>query len=152
MIDIYYFGKLKNKNIKKSINYYKKLSDNKLNININKIKEEKSNNLKKRKSKEMKRLKNRIQKDNNYTFILDEKGKNYTSNMLIKKINGKLKRGKGVSFYIGNFYGIDTDILKMGDKILALSNLTFNHEIVLLILMEQIFRLKNEMFGGSYQK
>jgi 23S rRNA (pseudouridine1915-N3)-methyltransferase len=57
---------------------------------------------------------------------------------------------KNVIFLIGGAYGIDETVLKRADYTWSLSQLTFPHQLVRLILAEQIYRactiLKNEKY------
>ena len=152
MIDIYFFGKIKNKNLKKLINYYEKLVSRNLRINYKSIKESKNSNIDNKKKEESKRALAKIEKDRNYVVVLDEKGKLYSSNGLVKIVNNRLKRGTHISFYIGNYYGFEKKVKDKADLLLSLSNLTFNHELSMLILLEQLYRIENKIFGGSYHK
>ncbi len=152
MIDIYYFGKIKNKNINKLIKYYKKLSSRNLKIKLKNLKEEKESNLKKKKKKELKRVQNKIKKDKNYSIILDYRGRIITTEKFSDKINNKLKHGRHLSFYIGNYYGFDENTLKKADMVLSLSRMTFNHELAILLLVEQVYRANSIIFGGNYHK
>ncbi|TYB32028.1 MAG: 23S rRNA (pseudouridine(1915)-N(3))-methyltransferase RlmH, partial [Candidatus Mcinerneyibacterium aminivorans] len=111
MININYFGSIKNKQIKKLINYYKQLSSRNLKINMQRMKEVKSSNIKEKKKKELNKLRKKIIKDKNYTFVLDYRGRILTTEKFAEKIDSKLKHGKHVSFYIGNYYGIDENTL-----------------------------------------
>lgn len=81
----------------------------------------------------------KIKKDD-YTILLDERGKMASNEELagiIKDGNGKYKR---IVFIIGGAYGVDDTLRKNVNYILKLSDLIFPHEIVRLILSEQIYR------------
>jgi len=45
-----------------------------------------------------------------------------------------------VNFIIGGAYGLDTSILKRADRRISLSPLTFSHQLVRLVLLEQLYR------------
>ena len=82
-------------------------------------------------------------------ILLDEHGATYTSvewsNWLTKKSN---EFSKWV-FVIGGAYGIDQSLLKKGHCI-SLSEMTFNHQMVRAILLEQLFRAMTIQAGTSY--
>lgn len=81
------------------------------------------------------------------TYILDEKGQQLTSEGFAQL----LKPTEDIAFIIGNFHGIDESIKKKG-KLLALSKLTFTHEMARLFLVEQIYRGFNILNNTSYHK
>ncbi len=51
---------------------------------------------------------------------------------------------------IGGAYGLSHEILNHSKARLSLSPLTFNHQLVRLILVEQLFRCLNILYGGDY--
>lgn len=86
---------------------------------------------------------------NDIIIALDENGKLMSSSELASLIERKLITGsKNLIFAIGGAYGFDRDFLKKCDLILSLSPLTFPHQLVRLILSEQLYRactiLRNE--------
>ena len=76
-----------------------------------------------------------------YCVIMDENGKNIDSiafsNMVQQTLNKSYKR---MVFIIGGPYGFDKEILARADYKLALSAMTFPHELARVVLSEQIFR------------
>src|SRR5438270_2967214 len=90
-------------------------------------------------------------KEDDYLVALDEHGKQFTSedlgNFLQARANG---RTKNVVFLIGGAFGIDSIVIKKAKLIWSLSQLTFPHQLVRLILSEQIYRactiLQNEKY------
>jgi len=89
--------------------------------------------------------------DSDYIVALDEFGKQLTSETLAEFIqargNASVKR---VVFIIGGAFGLDEAILKRANYKWSLSGLTFPHQLVRLILAEQVYRactiLKNEKY------
>lgn len=82
---------------------------------------------------------------------LDEKGKQWTSPQLADFIRYKANESvKNLVFLIGGAYGLDEQVLKRSDHIWSLSNLVFPHQLVRLILAEQIYRactiIRNEKY------
>lgn len=92
--------------------------------------------------------------DRDYLVALDIKGKSLQSQELAQFI---MQRGNESSklliFLIGGAFGIDTAIMKRADFLWSLSNLTFPHQLVRLILTEQVYRactiIRNEKYHHS---
>ena len=86
-----------------------------------------------------------------YLVVLDEKGKQPGSEGLANFIQARANESvKNLVFLIGGAFGIDDKVLKRADFIWSLSPLTFPHQLVRLILAEQVYRactiLKNEKY------
>ena len=74
-------------------------------------------------------------------IILDEKGKQLTSEELSVLIQSNADKSiKNLIFLIGGAYGVDDKIIKRAAVTWSLSNLVFPHQLVRLILAEQIYR------------
>jgi 23S rRNA (pseudouridine1915-N3)-methyltransferase len=94
-----------------------------------------------------------LQKDD-YLVALDEKGKQFSSEGLSSFLQSRANESqKQIIFLIGGAYGIDETILKRANFIWSLSQLTFPHQLVRLILCEQVYRactiLRNEKYHHS---
>jgi 23S rRNA (pseudouridine1915-N3)-methyltransferase len=86
-----------------------------------------------------------------YLITLDERGKQLTSEGLANLIQTRANQStKQLIFLIGGAYGIDEAVLKRADFKWSLSQLVFPHQLVRLILAEQVYRactiLKNEKY------
>ncbi len=83
-----------------------------------------------------------------YVILLDERGKNIDSvglsNTLIKPLEGS----KDIVFVIGGAYGVDESVHSRANFVWSLSKLVFPHQLVRLMLIEQIYRAQ-EIFGGK---
>jgi len=91
-----------------------------------------------------------LQKDD-YLIALDENGKQFSSAALAKFIQTRANESaKSLVFLIGGAFGIDEIILKKANYKWSLSQLTFPHQLVRLLLAEQIYRactiLRNEKY------
>jgi 23S rRNA (pseudouridine1915-N3)-methyltransferase len=89
-----------------------------------------------------------------YLVVLDERGKQLTSAGLANFIQARANESvKHIIFLIGGAYGIDESILKRADFKWGLSQLTFPHQLVRLLLAEQVYRactiLRNEKYHHS---
>ena len=91
-----------------------------------------------------------LEKDD-YLVALDEKGEQLTSEGLASFIQKRANEStKDLVFLIGGVYGLDEVALKKAKYVLSLSQLTFPHQLVRLMLAEQVYRactiLKNEKY------
>jgi 23S rRNA (pseudouridine1915-N3)-methyltransferase len=88
-----------------------------------------------------------------YLIALDKDGKQYSSEgfaSLIKKLADE-NRGQ-VCFIIGGPLGLSEDVKKRASQIISLSEMTLTHEMVRLILTEQIYRAFTIIEGHKYHK
>ncbi len=86
--------------------------------------------------------------------LWDERGKMISSTQLAQLIQQKANEScKRIVFLIGGAFGVDDAVFKRANHTLSLSQLTFPHMLVRLILAEQIYRactiLKNEKYHHS---
>jgi 23S rRNA (pseudouridine1915-N3)-methyltransferase len=86
-----------------------------------------------------------------YLVVLDEKGKEFTSEGLANFLQQRSNESvKNLVFLIGGAFGIDAQVLQKAKHKWSLSQLTFPHQMVRLILSEQIYRactiLRNEKY------
>jgi 23S rRNA (pseudouridine1915-N3)-methyltransferase len=91
-------------------------------------------------------------------FLLDEKGREYTSMEMSEFINKQMSAGlQNIAFVVGGPFGFSAEIrnhprvLASGaNSTIALSKLTFPHDLVRVIFLEQLYRaftiLKNEKY------
>lgn len=83
--------------------------------------------------------------------LLDETGTLLTTPKLAEKFemyqNNSVKQ---VTFIIGGAYGVTDDIKLRSDYIWSLSPLVFPHQIVRLLLIEQLYRIYDLLSGGRY--
>jgi 23S rRNA (pseudouridine1915-N3)-methyltransferase len=89
--------------------------------------------------------------EGDYLVALDERGKQFSSAKLAAFIQKRANEStKKVVFVIGGAFGLDDAVLKRADYKWSLSELTFPHQLVRLILAEQIYRactiIKNEKY------
>jgi 23S rRNA (pseudouridine1915-N3)-methyltransferase len=85
--------------------------------------------------------------------VLDENGKQLSSEQLAGFIQQRANDSRNIIFIIGGAYGLDDMILKKADLKWSLSTLVFPHQLVRLILTEQIYRactiIRNEKYHHS---
>lgn len=81
-----------------------------------------------------------IKKDQ-VVFLLDEKGKNISSPMLGTKILKQAESGTNcLIFLIGGAHGVSDAVIRKANFVWSISELVFPHQLVRLILVEQIYR------------
>lgn len=92
-------------------------------------------------------------KDNAYVIALAIEGKMLTSEELADKID---KLGVGgdshIVFVIGGSLGLDEEVLKRADYKLSFSKLTFPHQMMRMVLLEQVYRGYRIINGEPYHK
>lgn len=92
-----------------------------------------------------------ILKEEDYLVALDERGKELTSEGLAGFIQQRANESrKHIVFLIGGAFGLDEQVLRAAKHKWSLSQLTFPHQLVRLILAEQVYRactiLQNEKY------
>ena len=73
-------------------------------------------------------------------IILDEKGKNFSSIELSKKMEAWLPLGQDISLIIGGADGLDDRIKQSADETWSLSSFTLPHALVRVLIAEQLYR------------
>ncbi len=86
-------------------------------------------------------------------IALSDSGKAMTSQQLARFLE-KLQASSGgaITFLIGGPHGLHDSILSDADVILSLSPLTFSHQLVRLVLLEQLYRGLSILHGTAYHK
>lgn len=76
-----------------------------------------------------------------HVILLDDKGKEYTSEQFAAQIEGYFNQSyKNVCFIVGGAYGFSTDVYTRANGKLSLSKMTFSHQIIRAIFAEQLYR------------
>jgi 23S rRNA (pseudouridine1915-N3)-methyltransferase len=102
------------------------------------------------KIKEGEAILNIINKDD-YLILLDERGKTFTSEAFATFIEARAGESlKNIIFLIGGAYGVSEDVKKRSNFKWSLSNLVFPHQLVRLIISEQIYRACTIMRNEKY--
>ena len=145
-----YLVDMKQEYIKRLSKYCKldiiELKDEKLPTNLN------TSNCDIVKNKEASSILNAISNLNNtYVFVMDEKGKEYTSIELSNKIQRVATNGNSiVAFVIGGSLGLTDEIRKAGNEVISFSKLTFPHQMIRIFLLEQLFRVFKIQSNETY--
>ena len=83
----------------------------------------------------------KVLKDSAYTIALAIDGKQMTSENFAEKIQGLGIRGEShICFLIGGSLGMSDSLLRQADERISFSKMTFPHQLMRVILLEQIYR------------
>ena len=102
------------------------------------------------KEKEGKVILDRLQSDD-LLILLDEKGKLYTSEEFAKQLDKLLQSGsRRLVFQIGGAFGFSEAVYQRANRKLALSPMTFSHQMVRVFFLEQLYRGFSILRGEKY--
>lgn len=144
-ITILCVGKVKEKFYRDAIAEYSKRLSRYCKLEITEVSDEKTSEQytdrdRHRKNKEGERLLKNI-KDDAYVFCPAIDGKQLDSVELSQKMDKLMTGGKShLVFVIGGSLGLSDDVLKRADYKLSFSKMTFPHQLMRVILLEQIYR------------
>lgn len=151
-------GKIKEKFIREGIKEYVKRLSRYCKLKIIEVKNEKApENLSEKeiesiKNKEGQRILSKIS-NNTYIISLDIKGEKISSENFSKKLADLSIRGRSnITFIIGGSLGLSKEVLDKSDYKLSFSKMTFPHQLMRLVLLEQIYRGFRIMKGEPYHK
>ena len=157
-ITILTVGKIKEKYLRDAIAEYSKRLSRYAKLEIIEVADEKTpdnasetveTNIK---NKEAERLLKYI-RDDAYLITLEIKGKQLTSEELAQKIDTLGVQGTShIIFVIGGSLGLGEEVLKRSNYALSFSKMTFPHQLMRVILLEQIYRRYRINCGEPYHK
>ncbi len=157
-ITIITVGKLKEKYLKQGIQEYVKRLGPYAKVDVIEVADEKApENLSEAqmlevKQKEGERILGKINPDS-YVITLEIDGQQLTSEKLAKKMDDLATYGKSkVAFVIGGSLGLSDEVLQRRDFGLSFSKMTFPHQLMRLVLVEQIYRAFKINRGEPYHK
>lgn len=117
---------------------------------INDLKNTKSLSAEQIKSKEGELILKQISQGD-YVVLLDERGKEFRSiefaDYISKKMNTVNKR---LVFVIGGAYGFSKEVYSAADEKISMSKMTFSHQMIRVIVAEQIYRAVSIINGLPY--
>lgn len=99
-------------------------------------------------AEESRRILEKVDRDD-YLVLLDERGKMLSSPALARLLEAQLGFKK-VVLVIGGAYGVDDSVRARANTIWSLSDLVFPHQLVRLIITEQIYRAGEISAGRPY--
>ena len=90
--------------------------------------------------------------NNSYKIVLDIPGKQLESEKFSLIFQNMMMIGKDIDIIIGGAYGLDNSIIKNANITLSLSKMTLPHQLVKIILLEQIYRAQTILAKHPYHK
>lgn len=157
-ISIVTVGKLKEKYLKQGIEEYLKRLGSYAKVDVIEVSDEKApeelseTEMVQVKQKEGERILAKINPDA-YVIALAINGKLKSSEELADSLDKLATYGKSkVAFVIGGSLGLSEEVLKRSDEQLSFSKMTFPHQLMRLILVEQIYRAYRINRGEPYHK
>jgi 23S rRNA (pseudouridine1915-N3)-methyltransferase len=88
---------------------------------------------------------------NEKVVLLDDKGKEFTSlqfsNYILQNQNQSLK---SIAFVVGGAYGFSDEVYKRANEKMSLSKLTFSHQMVRVVFLEQLYRAYSILNNEPY--
>jgi 23S rRNA (pseudouridine1915-N3)-methyltransferase len=157
-IKIVTVGKLKEKYLIQGINEYVKRLGAYAKIQLVEVPDEKAPEsmseaeMLQVKEKEGQRILAKI-KDQEYVFALAIEGKNPTSEAFAKQIEQLGIQGKSqLVFVIGGSLGLSQEVMQRSNAQISFGKMTFPHQLMKLILVEQIYRAFRINTGAPYHK
>ena len=141
-INIVCIGKVKDKYIRDGIEEFSKRLSRYANFNVVKLSEEDDNKgIESAISKETERIINVInKKSQSYNILLDLKGKQKSSEEMAELLEKITIQKSEINFIIGGSNGVGDELRRIVDFRLNFSLFTFPHQLMRLILAEQIYR------------
>ena len=153
MITVIAVGKLKEKAYKDLVDEYVKRLSAYTKVEIIEVADE-TNQLEEAKVKKLEgeRILKAIKKDS-FTVLLDLRGRMLNSNELsLKILEINTYHSSNITFIIGGSLGVSDEVYSRADYKWKLSDLTFPHNLVRVILLEQIYRSYKIMNNEPYHK
>ena len=89
--------------------------------------------------------------DKKILILLDERGRRYDSIDFAKKLeHWRMNARDGLVFLIGGAYGFDEALYSRAHDKVSLSDMTFSHQLIRLIFLEQLYRAHTILRGEKY--
>ena len=151
-------GKIKEKYLKDAIAEYTKRLSKYCKLEIVEVADEKTPDNaspaeeEQIKAKEAQRILSKI-KDDSFVCTLEILGKKYTSEGFAGLLEHAAINGKShIVFVIGGSLGLHTSVMKRSNQAISFSDMTFPHQLMRVILCEQIYRAYRIISGEPYHK
>lgn len=153
-ISIICVGKVKEKYIIEGINEFLKRMQSFAKMKIVELKEDGNDSSRNISiEKESEDILKTMEKLGGYNILLDIQGKNFSSEEMSEEIERLTVNGvSSINFIIGGSYGVSESVRKAVDMRLSFSKMTFPHQLMRLILSEQIYRWFSIIKNTKYHK
>jgi 23S rRNA (pseudouridine1915-N3)-methyltransferase len=141
-ISILSVGKIKDRELELLGSDYAGRISRDVRLNMESIKDSSS-------EKETAKLLAHIGRHTGFVFALSERGRHYTSEQFSARL---FELGSRVCFIIGGPFGLAPEVEQDADELLALSAMTFPHEMAQVMLLEQLYRAVSIQHKRKYHK
>jgi len=147
-IDVICVGKLKEKYWREALAEYEKRLSAYCRFSVTELKESRSDDAGEEGAEILKRL-----EDDRYVIALEISGKELSSEKLAEKISALALEGRSrLSFVIGGSEGLSAGVLQRADYRLSFGPMTFPHQMMRIILAEQVYRSFKIIRHEKYHK
>lgn len=83
-------------------------------------------------------------------ILLDERGRKFSSISFADFLQKKIMEGKDLFLAVGGAYGFSDEVKNKADIKISLSDMTFSHQMIRMILLEQVYRAFTIIKGEPY--
>jgi 23S rRNA (pseudouridine1915-N3)-methyltransferase len=104
----------------------------------------------KQREEESERIIAALEKRGGVAWVLDERGKEMTSQGFAKELQIAKDKGDAVTFVLGGAYGLNDAVRKKAHRLLRLSAMTLPHELCRVVFLEQLYRAGEIGKGSGY--
>ena len=153
-VNIICVGKIKEKYIKMGMDEFLKRMNLYAKIKIVELKEDGNDTDRERSiARESAEIIKMAEKHKGFNILLDIGGKKLSSEQMAKEIERLTVRGiSTLNFIIGGSYGVSEEVRKISGLKLSFSDMTFPHQLMRLILLEQVYRWFSILGNSKYHK
>lgn len=145
-------GKLKEKYWREAEAEYIKRLQASASLSVEEVADEPGEQAERVKVAEASRVLSKI-RERDLVIALDARGKKFTSPAFAEQLSELQKSGAGrYVFVIGGSHGLSPDVLNRANLILSFSDFTFPHQLMRIILLEQLYRAFRIQSGAPYHK
>jgi 23S rRNA (pseudouridine1915-N3)-methyltransferase len=85
-----------------------------------------------------------------FVVLLDERGQQPDNEALVADLEKWLMSGRQIVFVIGGAYGVDRQVFDRADYVWSFSKLVFPHQLMRVLLLEQLYRTFSLRDGRTY--
>lgn len=89
--------------------------------------------------------------DQDFLVLMDENGNQFSSTNFASWLKQKLNEGiRSIVFVIGGAFGFSKEVYDRSNYLISLSKMTFSHQLVRVIFLEQLYRAQTILKGEPY--
>jgi 23S rRNA (pseudouridine1915-N3)-methyltransferase len=85
-----------------------------------------------------------------YVVLLDERGTSFSSLGFSELLESQLSQSRPITIIIGGAYGVNDELHRRSSVVISLSDMVLPHQLVRLVLIEQLYRAQEIRNGGKY--